>query len=147
MSAKRKTVRIDVKPPLVEMKNYEQINKPDRSVDNLPSWLNAMDEPPTETLPKDRNKKQTIAQRVRALAKQSNGKRPLMMATHVPERRRRHRHAEATEIDRLHNASYDGGADNPCCDYSLKCSCWTRAEYAWEESDRMFDKAWHGESE
>ena len=106
------------------------------------------------------NKKGTIAQRVRALAKRANGKRPLVMATYVLERRRRHRHAEATDTDRIHNASYDDDMREHHCDgddvhYAPKQDSFSYSSshfadhmaYTWEESDRMFDKVWHGESE
>ena len=113
MDTKRKTVRIDVKATLVETKNYEQINKPDR--DNPPEWLRAMREPPTIELPKSVDKKQTIAQRVVALSKRSNGNRPMVMTSHMvnhkPVRKRAktpyEKHVFSHTYDNLDDRSYD----------------------------------------
>lgn len=110
----------------------------------------------TQDCPKCRQSDMTIAEAVTKLESKANGSRPLLMVSHMAKRNRRHRFAEPTDQDRVHNMTHDDEMrewhrDGEACFMSKlygQISAFERhMAYTWEESDRMFHEMWHGEGE
>tara|TARA_R100000152_G_C6757533_1_gene181356 strand:- start:1012 stop:1434 length:423 start_codon:yes stop_codon:yes gene_type:complete len=88
------------------------------------------------------------AKRLKQYQNQKNGSRSLDMASHIPNRKRRHRHAESTDIERAVHMSYDGNGNPFGTDFEDTIGglrdVTNAMSYTWEESDRMFHSLWNG---
>lgn len=125
--------------------------------------LTDVDEPDDSTeCPKCATLEMSVGSAVRKLERKANGNRPLVMTSQMADRKRRHRHAEPTDEDRIHNMSHDDDMRGHHRDGDEVQYCVRRdghhwhphrspfgehMAYTWEESDRMFHKMWHGEGE
>jgi len=135
MSNKNKFVIVDVKSALIKKKNidynHEQARQSYEPESEHEKWLieriatspcslseyDYLVNVPTIELPKSVDKDQTIAQRVEALANQSNGNRPMVMTSHManhkPVRKKAktpyEKHVFSHTYDNLDDRSYDEG--------------------------------------
>jgi len=88
--------------------------------------------------------KLTLGQAVPKLEQESNGCRPLLMESHMVRRNRRHRFAEPTTDDRIHNMTHDDDMRRYHRDGDMKEERAVDAmRYTWEESDQMFHSLWN----
>ena len=100
--------------------------------------------PPTRDLPDGEG---SPAKRLKQYQEEKNGSRPLDMPSHIPNRKRRHQHAESTNMERAVQMSY-GGNGHFVTDFENTVGgirdVTETMSYTWEESDRMFHSLWNG---
>tara|TARA_R110000824_G_scaffold23764_4_gene84564 strand:- start:119 stop:538 length:420 start_codon:yes stop_codon:yes gene_type:complete len=100
--------------------------------------------PPTRDLPDGEG---SPAKRLKQYQEEKNGSRPLDMPSHMPNRKRRHRHAESTNIERAVHMSYNDSHYPGAYDFETIGGIRDVTDamsYTWEESDRMFHSLWNG---
>lgn len=89
------------------------------------------------------SKQTRVGEAVKKFERQSNGSRPLVMTSHIVNRKRRHRHAESDGYDTALALIFDQevpGVDKDTRSFNTLVAS---LDYFQEESDQMFHEAWH----
>tara|TARA_R110002050_G_scaffold10775_3_gene36564 strand:- start:470 stop:940 length:471 start_codon:yes stop_codon:yes gene_type:complete len=151
-----KDVKIDLLVAVQRTQHCAHVEPIVDSREHIPSWFFMDWDEPDESAecPKCVPLKMSVGRAVQQLEQKSNGSRPLVMVSHMVKRNRRHRFAEPTDQDRVHNMINDDDMrewhrdGDPCFRSELhgRSSAFeNHMSYTWEESDRMFHRMWHGE--